>query len=144
MNILVANRTVLTIGTFDLFHHGHLRLLSRASDYGTLTVGVNSDGFVRQYKNRSPVMSHLHRCELLAGLRCVNEVIINDGPGIDLIRQLRPDILAVGSDWIGRGYLTQINTTCDELEQLDVSVLFLPRTPGVSTTELRDVLRDRC
>lgn len=128
---------VLTIGTWDLLHHGHLRLLERAATYGQLTVGVNSDRFVRRYKRVNPVVSHVHRSELLRALRCVEATVINDGCGAEVIRTLKPDLLVVGSDWLGKDYPAQIGMTADELTKLGVAVLFLPRTPDVSTTQMR-------
>lgn len=129
---------VLTIGTFDLLHCGHIRLFRRAAQFGELHVGVNSDRFVKEYKRapKDPLDVRLRR---VAAIRSVHAVHENDGPGIDLIRELMPDLIAIGSDWLERDYLQQIGTTADELVALDASVLFLPRTPGVSTTQLRAV-----
>jgi cytidyltransferase-like protein len=128
---------VLTIGTFDLLHCGHIRLFRRAALFGELHVGVNSDRFVEAYKERPTADAFEVRCERVAAVRSVYEVHENDGPGVDLIRALMPDVLAIGSDWLDRPYLEQIGTTVEELVALDVSVLFLPRTPGISTTQLR-------
>lgn len=127
----------LTIGTFDLYHVGHELLLDRAAWFGPLTVGVNSDRFTTQYKG-APVEPENYRCLRVAKHPGVTEVTLNDGPGIDLIRAVKPDMLVIGSDWLGRDYPAQLGTTADELTALRVSVLFLPRTPGVSTTELRN------
>lgn len=127
---------ILTIGTFDLFHHGHARLIDRAAHLGTVTVGVNSDQFTRAYKGAT-VEDQDQRLDRVARHPGVADVTLNDGPGIDLIRRLMPDLLVVGSDWLGRYYPAQIGTTADELASLGVAVLFLPRTPGISTTELR-------
>lgn len=129
---------VLTIGTFDLLHCGHIRLFRRAAQFGELHVGVNSDRFVESYKGptREPFADRWRRVEKVG---CVHGIHENDGPGIDLIRALMPDLLAVGSDWLDRDYLRQIGTSAEELVALDVSVLFLPRTPGISTTQLRAV-----
>lgn len=126
---------VLTIGTFDLLHHGHLRLLERAATLGDLTVGVNTDTFVQHYKHRLPAQTAAERAANLAAAGF--NAVISHGPGIDLIRDTRPDLLAAGSDWLGRDYPAQLGTTPVELTELGVAVLFLPRTPGVSTTELR-------
>lgn len=130
---------VLTIGTFDLLHCGHVRLFRRAAHFGELHVGVNSDRFVEKYKKRSPQERLDARCRRVAAIHCVHGVHANDGPGIDLIRELMPDVLVIGSDWLDRNYLEQIGTTAEELVALDVSVLFLPRTPGISSTQLRAV-----
>lgn len=133
---MAPSRRVLTIGTFDLFHAGHERLLERCAWFGLVEVGVNTDRFVNFYKGRSPAEHQAIR--VLHVRRMVRHVHLNDGPGIELIRKVMPDILAIGSDWLGRDYPTQLGTTAEELAGLGISVLFLPRTPGISTTELRE------
>lgn len=127
---------VLTVGTFDCFHLGHERLLARAAQYGPLTVGVNSDLFMAAYKGPC-AQNENARAARVADEQGVEEVVFNDGPGIDLIREIHPDLLVIGSDWLGRDYPAQLGTTADELTDLGVAVLFLPRTPGYSSTALR-------
>lgn len=130
---------VLTIGTFDHLHEGHWRLLERASDYALerwVTVGVNSDRFVAEYKGVE-TQPELVRMYEVSKEVSVAEVRLNDGPGIDLIRDVQPDLLVIGSDWLDRDYTKQLGTSADELAELGVSVLFLPRTPGISSTERR-------
>ena len=83
---------VLTIGTFDLLHAGHLAMLERAAEIGELTVGVNSDGFVNEYKG-APYEPYDVRAGHVSCLPYVAGVLENDGPGADLIRELRPSIL---------------------------------------------------
>lgn len=130
---------VLTIGTFDLLHCGHIRLFRRAAQLGELHVGVNSDRFVKTYKGVSPREAFDIRCGRVAAVSSVHEVHANDGPGVDLIRALMPEMVAVGSDWLERSYPNQIGTSVDELVALDVAVIFLPRTPGISSTQLRQL-----
>jgi cytidyltransferase-like protein len=131
-------RTVLTIGTFDLLHRGHVNLLQRAAGIGTLHVGVNSDAFVRSYKGRLPVQAQAWRAELLGLLPFVAAVHISDGPGDELIRHLEPDFLVADTEWFARGYLEQIGMHLDELEEMGCALVFLPRTAGVSTSQLRE------
>lgn len=121
-------------------HYGHIRLFQRCARFGRLTVGVNSDRFVRQYKDRSPVADENMRAATVAAVRGVHDTIVNDGPGYDLIRTVLPHLLVVGSDWHSRGYLDQIGATQQQLDDLDVAVMYLPRTPDVSTTEIRERL----
>lgn len=127
---------VLTIGTFDLFHMGHGRLLERAAQFGTLTVGVNSDRFTTAYKGR-PAQDERVRSYRVSQHPSVAGVLPNDGPGYDLIATHRPDLLVIGSDWLRRDYPLQLGMTVQDLEELEVGVLYLPRTPGVSTSQLR-------
>lgn len=134
---------VLTIGTFDLFHRGHARLLDRAHQMGDLHVGINTDEFVTRYKGRAPVDSYEARAVNIVSFsdyRYGREWPIWPNPtaGIDLIRQVQPVLLVIGTDWLGRDYPAQLDTTADQLAALGISVLFVPRTPGISTTQLRE------
>lgn len=130
---------LLTIGSFDLKHVGHQRLFDRCAALGKLSVGVNSDRFIREYKTVEPAENETVRMLNVANSLGVGHVSLNDGPGIDLIRKLKPDILVVGSDWHGNGYESQIGSTDDELfETLGLSILYVPRTPGVSSTQIRE------
>lgn len=128
---------VLTLGCFDQLHYGHVRLFERAAKFGRLTVGVNSDRFVEAYKGRASHESESLRMRNLANGLGIHRVMLNDGPGIALIRTLRPNLLAIGSDWLDKDYAGQLGTTAEELTELQVGVLFLPRTIGISSTELR-------
>ena len=129
---------VLTIGTFDTLHLGHLRLLSRAAWFGPLTVGVNTDTFVKTYKGKRPAQDQQTRLEAIRGVPDVDRAELSIGAGITMIRKEEPDLLAIGSDWLDHDYCSQLGTDREELTHLGVAVIFLPRTPGVSSTELRD------
>ena len=129
---------LLCLGTFDLLHVGHVRLLQRAARYGhQLYVGVNSDAFVVRYKRRRPVIGERQRMEMVAALKHVDHVMLNDGPGRDLIERVRPDCLVIGSDWHEKAYLAQIGVDQAWMDEHGCGVLYLPRTAGVSTTDLR-------
>lgn len=128
---------LLTLGTFDLFHYGHLRLLQRAATYGTLQVGVNSDRFVAEYKGEPPVYPEDHRLAIVRELACVHEAWLNDGPGRDLIEQLYPLLLVIGSDWHERDYLKQLGVDQKWVDERGIGVLYLPRTAGISSTDLK-------
>lgn len=128
---------LLTIGTFDCFHYGHLRLLQRAAMYGhRLYVGVNSDRFVAQFKGPT-LINEAQRMAIVGGIRVVDEVFLNDGPGRALIERVQPNALVIGSDWHERSYLAQIGLSQEEIDGLSVGVLYLPRTPDISTSEIR-------
>ena len=120
-------RTVITFGTFDVFHVGHLRVLTRARDIGDrLVVGVSSDELNVSKKGRAPVFSQIERIEIVAGLKVVDDVFVEES--LEMKRQYVLDaqasVLVMGDDWQGRfDYLSDV---CD--------VVYLPRTPAVSTT----------
>lgn len=97
-----GRRVVLTNGTFDLLHVGHLRSLEGARACGDLlVVAVNSDASVRTYKGPNlPIQPQDERAELLAGLRCVDYVTVFDEPTVDaLILALKPDVHAKGREY---------------------------------------------
>ena len=93
---------VFTNGCFDILHAGHVDYLYRARDAGdALVVGLNSDRSVREIKEKGrPILEQGHRAAVLAGLGCVDFVIIFDAPDpLELILALRPNVLVKGADW---------------------------------------------
>jgi cytidyltransferase-like protein len=134
---------VLTIGTFDILHHGHIAFLMQAARLGTeLYVGVNTDRFVRQFKP-PPVMGEAERVHALRQLGY--QVHLNDGPGRDLIETLGPDVLAIGSDWARRDYLAQIGVTQDWLDERKIILAYVPYVQAmpISTTEIKRRVREQ-
>ena len=120
---------VLTYGTFDLFHVGHLRLLERLKSMGTyLAVGVSSDEFNAQ-KGKFSITPYEDRAAIVAACRFVDEVFPEhswDQKRAD-VQRLGIDVFGMGSDWHGR---------FDDLQDL-CRVVYLPRTDGVSSTALK-------
>lgn len=128
-------KTVITFGTYDVFHVGHLRLLQRARDLGQrLVVGVSTDQLNINKKGRAPVYSELERLEIVASLRCVDAVFLEESleKKGDYIEQWEADVLVMGDDWKGR---------FDDFERL-CNVIYLERTPSISTTEVIEKIRD--
>lgn len=128
------SKRVVTFGTFDVFHVGHLRLLERArAQGGYLIVGISTDELNRSKKQRDPVYSLPERMEIVAGLRCVDEVFAEES--LELKRQYllqhRADILVMGDDWQGR--FDEFSDICD--------VHYLTRTPAISTTVTIEKIR---
>jgi len=122
-------RTVITFGTFDVFHVGHLRVIERAAALGDrLVVGVSADELNVRKKGRSPVFSQSERLAIVAALRWVDEVFLEESleRKREYLERYRADVLVMGDDWKGR---------FDEFEDL-VEVVYLPRTPAISTTAL--------
>ena len=128
-NASAAPRTVITFGTFDVLHVGHIRILKRAAALGDrLVVGVSADALNEKKKGRSPVFSQEERVEIVSSLGFVDEVFIEESLELkrDYIVQHGADILAMGDDWTGR--FDFVSDLCE--------VVYFPRTPSVSTTEL--------
>ena len=151
---------VLTVGTFDLYHAGHVNFLfqcakiagitgknfwgeSKHDDKHNVTVGLNSDEFVEKYKGKKPVYSYDERYKLLVNNRYVWSVTKNDRPTIEDILFNRNgtseyDFLVVGSDWAKKDYHAQIGVTQERLDQRGITLVYVPYTEGVSTTELKE------
>lgn len=125
--------TVITFGTFDLFHIGHLNILNRASELGQrLVVGVSSDQLNAHKKGRLPLCSQTDRMKIIQSLKCVDAVFLEESLALkaDYIEHYRADILVMGSDWQGR--FDHLSSLC--------RVVYFPRTPSVSTTALIETI----
>ena len=125
-------RKVITFGTFDIFHIGHLNLLRRAREAGDyLCVGVSSDRLNIQKKNRAPVYTETERMAIIGSLRCVDHVFLEES--LDLkrkyIEENEAHLLIMGDDWEGR------------FDDMPCEVRYIPRTPSVSTTQIIEVIR---
>lgn len=121
---------VITYGTFDLLHYGHIRLLERAKALGDyLIVGVTADDFDKTRGKINVQQSLMERVEAVRATGIADEIIIEEyeGQKIDDIRKYDVDIFTVGSDWVG--YFDYLNEYC--------KVVYLERTQGVSSTEIR-------
>ncbi len=130
---------IYTGGTFDLIHSGHVNFLRACAAIGTVTVALNTDEFIAEYKGKPPVMSYEERFEVLSEFRCVANIFPNIG-GADskkTIMQVVPDVIAIGSDWARKDYYKQMGFTQDWLDELNISLIYIPYTKGISTTELK-------
>ncbi|HAW4287902.1 TPA: adenylyltransferase/cytidyltransferase family protein [Escherichia coli] len=127
-------RRVITFGTFDVFHIGHVNILKRAKEFGDLLiVGVSSDSLNFSKKQRYPIYSQEERIEIISSLKFVDHVFIEESLELKLeyIRKYEANLLVMGDDWKGR-----FDWVKDECE-----VIYLPRTPSISTTEIIEIVR---
>lgn len=125
----MPNRTVITFGTFDVFHVGHVRVLARAAELGDrLVVGVSADALNVAKKGRAPVFNQDERLEIISSLAVVDEVFIEESleKKKEYIVDHAADVLVMGDDWAGK--FDWVSDVCE--------VVYLPRTPSVSTTGL--------
>lgn len=126
-------KTILTYGTFDLFHIGHLRLLQRLRALGgRLVVGVSTDEF-NTTKGKQTIVPFADRAEIISALSCVDLVIPETcwEQKAEDIKQHQVDILGMGDDW--RGKFDDLSSLCE--------VVYLPRTEGISSTQIRNSLK---
>jgi glycerol-3-phosphate cytidylyltransferase len=122
-------KRILTFGTFDIFHYGHLKILERAAQEGVeLIVGVSSDKLNFNKKGRNPIYSEEERMHIVSSLDFVSEVFLEESLELKrkYLEDYNADCLIMGCDWTGR---------FDEFKDI-CEVMYLPRTPDISTTEL--------
>ncbi|MCI8554920.1 MAG: glycerol-3-phosphate cytidylyltransferase [Clostridiales bacterium] len=126
-------KRVITYGTFDLLHYGHIQLLKRARERGDyLIVALSTDAFNRDGKHKDCYFSYEERKRLLEAIRYVDLVIPEESweQKIQDIREYHVDTFVIGDDWAGRfDFLTPY---CE--------VVYLPRTPEISTTKVKQDL----
>ena len=126
---------VITYGTFDLLHYGHIRLLERAKALGDyLIVGVTADDFDKVRGKINVQRSLMERVEAVRATGIADEIVIEEyeGQKIDDIKRYDIDIFTVGSDWVG--YFDYLKEYCE--------VIYIDRTQGVSSSKLRSEKRE--
>lgn len=130
---------IYTGGTFDLPHAGHVNFLQQCAKLGSVYVSLNTDEFIKKYKGKPPVMTYEERRAVISEFASVTEVIPNIG-GADsciALEQVKPDIIAIGSDWARKDYYSQMGFDQDYLDSFGISLIYIPYTGGISTTELK-------
>ena len=128
-------KRVLTYGTFDLLHYGHINILRRAKELGDyLVVALSTDEFNAQ-KGKVAYHSYETRKKMLEAIRYVDLVIPENSweQKLDDVKTYHIDIVVMGSDWAGSDKFDYLKEYCD--------VVFLERTPGVSTTQIKNDLK---
>ena len=136
-------KVVYTGGTFDIVHSGHVKFLEQcrkiAGVDGKVVVALNADEFIKAYKGKPPVMTYLERKEVLLGLRAVDQVVPNRN-GADskpTILDVGPDFIVIGSDWAKKDYYAQMGFSQAWLDNLQITLIYVPYTEGISTTDLK-------
>lgn len=146
----MSGLVVLTIGTFDVFHNGHLELLAAcrqmAGPEGRVVVALNRDEFIVRYKRRAPAFPYAARSEMVRACRFVDLVVCNLGDENSrlVIDVVRPDSLAIGDDWLDPGhderrYHAQLGVTPEWLAARGLTIAYVARTRGYSSSALRGV-----
>jgi len=128
-------KRIITFGTFDVFHVGHINILERCKSLGdTLIVGVSSDALNMSKKQRNPIYHENDRIKIIQSLSFVDEVFIEHSleKKREYIEFYRGDILAMGDDWEGR--FDEFSDICE--------VVYFPRTPSISTSEIIEIAKN--
>lgn len=123
-------RRVITYGTFDLLHYGHINLLKRAKAQGDyLVVALSTDDFNNNMKNKKCYFSYEERKQLLESVRYVDLVIPEENweQKVSDIKEYHIDVFVMGDDWEGK--FDYLKENCE--------VVYLPRTPEISTTKIK-------
>lgn len=126
-----------TQGVYDMFHVGHLNLINRAKEYcECLIVGVNSDEQVHRYKNKYPVISQEDRAQIVRNIKAVDDcIIVETLDKLEVWKDVKFDAIFIGDDWKGNPRWLQ---TEEQLRPYGVDVIYLPYTPNISSTILRE------
>lgn len=148
---------IYTGGTFDLFHEGHVELLrscKRLAGDGKVVVSLNTDEFIARFKSGPPVQTFRERKLVLESCRYVDIVIPNVGEedskpsiikaceALHMMGQTVIEVIAIGSDWAGRDYYGQMQFTKEWLDENDLILIYIDRRTGMSTTKIKEKLRD--
>ena len=126
----------ITFGTFDVFHYGHLRILERSKELcDKLIVGVSSDELNFSKKGKFPIYNYEERSKIIAALKVVDEVFKEESLELkaEYIKKFNASVLIMGDDWVGKFDWVK--------EYCNVDVIYLPRTPSVSTTAIIEKIR---
>lgn len=138
-------------GTFDLFHEGHIELLracKRIAGDGKVIIALNTDEFIARFKHNPPIQSFRERKVVLESCRYVDRVVPNIGEEdskktIASVSEIdRVHIIAIGSDWAGRDYYGQMGFTKEWLDENELDLIYIDRRTGMSTTKIKDKLRN--
>lgn len=127
-------KVVLTYGTFDVFHVGHLRVLERLKGLGDhLIVGVSTDEFNAE-KNKKSLLSYEDRAAVVSAIRCVDQVIPENhwDQKIEDVKKYKVDVFGMGDDWEGK--FDFLKPYCE--------VVYLKRTMGISSTKVRNIVQN--
>lgn len=132
-----------TGGTFDIMHYGHIAFLKKcrklADPSGSVIVSLNTDEFIARYKGKPPILSYKERELTLLEIGLVDKVVPNvgDEDSKPAIEGVKPDIIAIGSDWAKKDYYKQMMFTQDWLDERGILLCYIPYTKEISTTRIK-------
>ncbi len=130
-----------TTGVFDLFHVGHLNILEKSKELcDTLIVAVCTDEYVQETKHITPIISYEDRARIIASLKCVDKVVpMTYTDKLRAWEEYKFDVLISGDDWKGS---ERYNLTEQQFAPLGVDVCYVPYTKSISTTMIKEKLKN--
>ena len=137
----MSSQIVYTCGAFDLFHVGHLNILQKAKGLGDkLIVAVSTDELVEEYKKSKPIVPFSERMAIVSAIKYVDVCIPQiTRDKLSVWNKIRYDILVLGDDWYDNEfYMIQK----EQLEKLNVRTYFLPHTEHISSTKLKQLIKN--
>lgn len=138
----MKSKKLLTLGSFEIAHAGHAAFLRKCEAFAEqIIVAVNTDEFIWEYKKIEPLYSLDTRMQRIQAINPDYLVIPNPSPGREVIMEVQPDVVAIGSDWLRKDYLRQIDMTPDDFDEIGCALLYLNYTQGISSTEIKEKLR---
>ena len=132
-------KIIMTSGSYDLLHFGHLNVLLKAKTYGDfLIVGVSTDELIKKYKGLGPIIKYKDRASLIKQLRCVDRVVKQKTlVDIEQFKKLKADVFALGDDWKENYSNKGINWLRDNNK-----IIWIPYTKRLSTTKIKNYIID--
>lgn len=130
------------VGAFDLFHIGHVNILKKAKSMcNYLTVGLSTDEWVKSYKNKIPIIPFNQRAKILLACRFVDSVVSQeDFEDFKMWEKLKFDVMFVGDDWKKSERFKELEK---KFKSVNVKIVYLPYTKGISTTEIINRIRKK-
>lgn len=131
---------IITLGTFDLVHIGHLKLLNKCARLGCVTIGLNTDEFIEKYKGNPPIMTYGERLSTLR-MVCDCQILPNsqeDGSAKGVILKSKAELIVIGSDWARKDYVGQLGLDWDWLDDNGIGICYLNYTKDISTTKIKE------
>lgn len=131
-----------TAGVYDMFHIGHLNVIRNAKNLCEhLIVAVSTDELVNDYKHKTPIIPYKNRAEIVSAIRYVDEVVPQSSMDKrQAALEYHIDAMFVGDDWKGTEKWNKIEK---ELAEVGIDVVYLPHTDGISSTMLRNMLKEK-
>lgn len=132
-------KIVLTQGSFDVFHAGHVNFLERCAKFGELYVGLLTDESYSNYRNHPPINTWDYRAKVLVGTKYVEKVFPTTPTSMrEDIEKYIPDVIAIGTDWITKDIYKQWGVTP---KMIDDKLIYIPYTQGISSTDVKNKIK---